>query len=392
MVAGTGLALAFVWPAMFHTLAEDRRHISELAVDTTASRAQFTEAVRAAILRYPSEPFFPLMGAVRAQVNDEGASIVPWVARALERDPHFGRAHFVLARSLGPRHSAQARLEYRLAYENDVQLRDQIVREGLRLVDDPNTALEMVPEGPAGVDFLRALVVALAERRPSTAALLDREIERRSPGDNGPLRRRVEAEVSDTADDASWCSKGECVHEGLSLAASLSEREPSRCESHVLVARLKVLNGEVASALDGLERALETVTDRAACERQLVALALGNGQTRRGDVALERLIRGGCGAAADCSDFYGWAAGVEEGRGHFVSAIRLYKAILQLTPERDDLLEHIGALGVHDGALGDALDAYASLAARHPADPQWVAKAAALRASRASRVPGKTPL
>ncbi|CAN5798888.1 hypothetical protein BH11MYX4_BH11MYX4_35670 [soil metagenome] len=390
LVAGTGLAVAFVWPAMFHTLAEDRRHLSELAVDKAASREQFTAAIRAAILRYPSEPFFPLMGAVRAQVNEEG-SVVPWVGRALERDPHFGRAHFVLARSLGSSHAAQARLEYRLAYENDVQLRDQIVKEGLRLVEDADTALEMVPEGPAGVDVLRALVVALADRRPSTAVLLDREIERRSPEDIGPLRRRVEAAVSDAADEASWCARKECVRDGLSMAATVSEREPARCESHVLVARLKVLNGDVTSALDGLERSLDTVTDRPGCQRQLITLALGNGQTRRGDMALERLIRGGCGASADCSDLYAWAGGVEEGRGHFVSAVRLYKLILQIAPEREDLLQHIGELGVHDGALGDAVDAYASLSARHPADPQWLAKAAALRAARVPPSPVVPP-
>ena len=390
MVAGTGVSVVLVWPVLFHTLAEERRQLSDLAVDKTVSREAFNAVIRAAILRYPGEPFFPLMGAVRAQVNDEG-SVVPWVGRALERDPHFGRAHFVLARSLGPSHAAQARLEYRLAYENDVQLRDQIVKESVRLVEDAGTALEMVPEGPSGVDVLRALVVALADRRPSTAVVLDRELERRAAEDDGPLRRRVEAAVSDAADDASWCAKKECIRDGLSMAATVSEREPTRCESHVLVARLRILNGEVTTALDGLERSLDTVTDRPGCQRQLITLALGGGQPRRGDMALERLIRGGCGASADCADLYAWAAGIEEGRGHFVSAVRLYKLILQINPEREDLLQHIGELGVHDGALGDAVEAYASLSALHPSDPQWLAKAAALRAGRAPRAPGVVP-
>ena len=90
---------------------------------------------------------------------------------------------------------------------------------------------------------------------------------------------------------------------------------------------------------------------------------------------------GGCGAVAECSALYVWAASTEESRGHWLRAVQAYRRVLELNPERDDLLERIGQLGSHEGVLGQALDAYASLAARHPGDPRWPARIAELRAN-----------
>jgi hypothetical protein len=382
LVAGTALAIVSAWRDIGHSLAEDRRALSAMAVDASLSPAEFHAAVRDAVLRYPHEPFFPLMGAVHAQAADDG-TVVAWVARALELNPRFGRAHFVLARSLARAHAAQARLEYRLAFENDEALRDPIVKEGARLVVDADSALEMVPEGKSGIAMLEALVVAVAPRLPATAVILDGELERRSPTTTGPLRRRIEASAADAADGAAWCAEKRCIADGLRDAELLATREPYTCASHILVATLRAANGEAKRAADELERSIDIVTDRAECQRELIALSLRTGQTRRGELALEQIVRGGCGAAAECVELYAWAGGVEEGRGQYVRAVRLYKRVLEIVPDRDDLLEHIGGMGSRHGVLADALEAYGVLATRHPADPRWPARIAELRASAA---------
>jgi tetratricopeptide (TPR) repeat protein len=390
VVAGTGLAIVAAWRDVGHSLAEDRRALSAMAVDMTISPAQFRAAVRDTVLRYPHEPFFPLMGAVRAQTADDG-TVVAWVARALELNPRFGRAHFVLARSLARGHAAQARLEYRLAFENDEALRDPIVREGARLIVDADSALEMVPQGKSGIAMLEALVVALAPRLPATAVILDAELERRSPTTTEPLRRRIKASAADAADGAVWCAEKRCIADGLRDAELLAKREPYKCASHILVATLLAANGEAKRAADGLERSLDVVTDRAECQRELIALSLRTGQTRRGELALEQIVRGGCGAAAECVELYTWAGGVEESRGQYVLAVRLYKRVLEIVPDRDDLLEHIGSLGTRHGVLADALEAYGVLATRHPADPRWLARIVELRAAAAPPPPVLAP-
>jgi hypothetical protein len=377
VVAGTAVAAVLVLPDAYHSLGDDRRALSELAIDKTTSPEQFRSVIRAAMLRYPSEPFIPLMGAVRAQSREEG-SVVPWVARALERNPRFGRAHFVLARSLGDSHAPQARLEYRLAYANDLYLRDQIVKEGARLIDSKDSALEMVPDGPTGTEMLDDLVTAIVNRLPSTAAALDVEIERRSKTATGPLRRRVAALVLDAIEGAPWCSGKRCVQEGLEVAGTLVAREPTRCESHLFMARLRVANGEAGSGIDTFARAIEGVTGKAACQRELIGLALSSNEIRRGELALERLVRGGCGATADCVDLYLWAAGMEEARGRMARAVLLYRRVLDVVPDRDDLLEHVGELGTHQGLLNEGVRAYNTLASRHPEDPRWPARLAEL--------------
>jgi tetratricopeptide (TPR) repeat protein len=383
VIVGTGLATVWAWRDIGHSLAEERRALSAMAVDKSVPPEEFRGSLRDAILRYPHEPFFPLMGAVRAQLAEE-PTVVAWIARTLELSPRFGRAHFVLARSLAAGDAtrrAQARLEYRLAFENDQQLRDQIVKEGARLITDADAALEMVPEGPSGVEMLEVLSVAVAPRLPATATILDRTLERRSPNATGPLRRRIKAAVLDATDEASWCAGKACVNDGLKDAELLAAREPNRCESHILVANLREANGEGKRAADGLERSLDLVKDRSLCQRELIALSLRTRQTRRGELALEQIVRAGCGTSAECFDLYTWAAGVEEGLGHYARAVRLYKRALEITPDRDDLLEHIGQLGSHQGVMADAVEAYGILAMRHPTDPRWSSRLAELRAS-----------
>ncbi len=386
--SGTVAAIAAVWPALGHTLAEERRTLSALAIDKTLSSEEFRGIIRASMLRYPAEPFVPLMGAVRAQAHSEGG-VVPWVARALERSPRFGRAHFVLARSLGAPHAAQARLEYRLAYEYDAGLRGAVLAEATSLVVDASSALELVPDGAVATELIEGLVASIASRLPSTAVTLDQEIERRSPDALSPLRRRATAAVSDATAPAPWCVGQACVRAAEAIADELAKREPDACGSHLIVVQLAIARGETIAGLDRFERELSHVTYRPACERELIQLALRNGQPLRADTALDRLVRGGCGAATECIGLYGWAASIEESRGHYVGAVRLYRRQLEIAPD-DNVLQRIGELGSHDGVRADALEAYGTLATRHPSDSRWPARIAELRTP-AGRPPGAGP-
>jgi tetratricopeptide (TPR) repeat protein len=362
-------------------LAKERSALAAAATDHALSAAAFRERVREAMLAYPAEPFFPLIGGVRAQVMREG-SVVPWVARALERDPSFGRAHLVLARSLAARRLyAQARLEYRLAYEHDPALRTYVVDEASHLVMDEATALEIVPTGVAGVEALEGIVQRIGKRLPSTAILLDDEILRRSPNETGPLARRVDATVLDLHDDLPWCvDRTACAQDGLAAAERWRDRAPRTCPPNRAIAVLRAATGDVHGALDGLEHALDTLDDASQCERALIDLSLELKDDRRADAALDRLVRRGCGRAAECVELYTWAARMDESRRRPAAALALYHRAAELAPERDDDLVAIGRLASAHGMLKEAIDAYETLDRRHPDDPQWRARIADLRA------------
>jgi tetratricopeptide (TPR) repeat protein len=378
--AATVMAAMVVVPNMRHSLWEDRDSIAHAALDTSLSAEQWRTEIRAAILRYPAEPYFPLAGGIHAQrVRDESA--VPWVARALERYPTFGRAHYILARSLASHHRAQARLEYRLAYTTDRALRPMIEREAAHLVDDFDSALELVADDADGAAMLESLATSLPSRLPATSVQLDAELERRAPRSTGPLRRRVQAAIVDVAAEEPWCSeRSRCLDEGIAAAKKLVALDGTRCEPHVLLASLRIMKGEVGPALDDLARNLETTTERATCLRELVRLSFTNHQTRRADMALEQALKSGCGTREDCVALYVWAGTIEEGRGHFTQASNFYGRAAELAPENDAYLASVVETATRAGLFGAALQASERLAARHPDDPRWRARASELRA------------
>ncbi len=384
----TLVAIAIVLPDRGHSLAQERRLLSAEALDASVPRATFHDDIRAALLRYPAEPFLPLLGAVRAQTRGE-PGVVAWVGRALERNPRFGRAHFVLARSFAKRNPSQARLEYRLAYEYDAALRAAVVKESVAIVDGPDAALELVPAGPAGTELLEEMVGALRDRLPATAVLLDREIEARDPNALSPRERAVEAAVSDALTDEPWCVGDSCINAATAIAGDLVRREPDACKAHVFVAQLRLKQRD-RRALDDLADQIEHVADRPSCQRRFIEVAIEYGQTARADAALDQLVRGGCGATTECIALYQWAASMEEQRGHYVRAVRMYRRISELAPEREDVLERIGELGDRDGVLTDALDAYRTLSLRHPSDPRWTRRIAQLT-SAARTSPARSP-
>jgi tetratricopeptide (TPR) repeat protein len=379
MPALTAGVIAVVWPDAGHSLAEDRDALSHEALDARLPPDVFHSNLRAAMLRYPAEPFFPLVGAIRAQATDR-ANALPWVAHALERYPTFGRAHLVLGRFLTPHQRAQARLEYRLAYVSDRHLRGAIVREAPYLANDYDSAMELVPDGREGIEMLESLASALGERYPATAARLDDELLRRRPGAPGALVRRVQASMSDVANHHPWCGDGtQCAAEAIAAARQLVAREPDRCEPRVMLARLRILGGEAAAGLDELKENIDRTNERGKCLRELVRLSLDAKQTARANAAMDTALRSGCGARDECVALYTWLAQTEAGRGHLGRAITFYKRVAEISPDDDASLEHVAELSAKIGLFGEALEAYSRLARRHPEDPRWPAQLGAIR-------------
>lgn len=386
--AAAVVAVLVSLPSVGHTLSDERRDLSRAALDPALSTESFQKTIRASMLRYPAEPFIPLMGAVHAQRFGE-PGVLAWVERALERNPKFGRAHLVLARFLASGHAAQARLEYRLACDYDTVLRDACVREGNRLVDDTSSALELVPEDPAaGAVVLEALAGALAPRLPSTAWQLDVELARRFPTSSAPLARRATAFVTDALDVEPWCRNTECVDSARRELDAWKQREPDRCGPERERARLDVVFGEADAALGRLQEASRNVTDKGACTKALVELAMERRDTRRADAALDEIAKGNCTTHDECIDLCTWAARLLEGRREYVRAVAFWRRASELAPEDDAALLHLADLGEKAGLISVSLDAYRVLGTRHPTDPEWDRRAADLRKKALDRALG----
>lgn len=372
MLAGA-IALAAIATVPFADieLYNEERAFRELGVDRSVDRATFHERARAAMLRHPAEPYFPFVGAVRAVATRE-ESILPWAGRVLERSPVHGRVHLLLARTLFVRNPSQARLEYRTACVQDAAFCG--VEEEARLVFGPRDAMELVPDGPRGITVLERVTALVADRLPATVVILDRELARRDPQHEGPVRRAAAAAVHDVGFEEPWCTtelRKACVADGLAAARRLTQLTPERCEPHALTAELRMLGGETDAALSELEDALDRVQDRSACARRFVGLAASTKENVRIDRAVDRLLKLGCESPEECVVNLAYAASIERSRGSARRALALTRRAWEREPSRDDLLVQVADESSRQGFHGEALDAYRKLAERHPEEPRW---------------------
>ena len=364
----------FVLPGFEHELEPERRALRDRVLDSSLPREQFHVFAREAMLRHPAEPFLPYLGALRAAARRD-ESVLPWAARALERAPVYGRAHLLLARALFGSSPAQARLEYRLAYEQDGSLRDVVAKEAPRLVTNFDDAMELVATGPAGEPMLLSLVEALAPRLPATRTLLVQELRARVPESPAANKFAIQDALDElhAGDGAPWCNEDQpkCSERAMAASAHLIQLSPESCDGYGLRAELLAAAGDGMKAVDLLEQATTHVADPAGCARKLVAMAKSTGQVARAEVALEKLTNLGCATEAECVANVIFAAQTEEALGHKRRALAFYRKGNERAPERDDLLVEIARIAIDLDLHAEALDAYDRLARRQPGDARW---------------------
>jgi tetratricopeptide (TPR) repeat protein len=391
VVTGVSATLAvaasiLVFPGLSRELKDDQAHLRKLTTDAPRDRERFVTEARAAMLRHPAEPYLPFMGAVRAyQARDE--SILPWIGRTLERATVYGRAHLLLARALSQRNPGQARLEYRLAMEQDGQVFDTALNEGTLLVTDATSALELVPSTDTRL-VLERLAERIRPRLPASAAVLDAELVKRFPDATGPVKADVMATLADlrAGEAAPWCAldRPACLRTARAQSAALLKAAPDACESHRIAAEIGILAGETDKALDELAGSVDHVTDRSACLRALVELAMQAESASRLATALDLLGRAGCGTEAQCVDDYLYIAGIHEARGNRRVAFAYVKKAYDRSPSRTDLLPRIGELATSLGLHGEAIAAYEKLSLVEPNDQRWPAALARSRSAMSS--------
>ncbi len=365
-VAACGLSILSCVVSIPQELYEEKRTFQALGVNESVTPNDFRARVRGAMLRHPAEAYFPFVGALRASAERSGNEVA-WSAAALERSPVHGRAHLLVARALYARHKSQARLEYRLAAEQDSTLGLVVAQEASHLIDEYDDALGLIPEGPAASAVREVISTQIDHRLPATSSRLDAAIVVKDPSAIEPMRRRAAAALHDLVDDEPWCAHSkECLDIGLDLAKQLQDALPGACEGYRVAATMSVAAGQVNAGLAELEGAMERTADSRTCARALAELALATGQIARADAAIDRLTRLGCMSEGECADNLTTAASYAAQRGHSRSALVLYKRAAERAPERSDLLVTVANLARAQGLHGEALDAFSKLAAATP--------------------------
>jgi tetratricopeptide (TPR) repeat protein len=374
-VAAVG-AVVLVQPGIGNELGDERVAMRTRALDRGLAAPEFHAAVRAAMLRHPAEPYMPFAGAVRAsRVRDE--SVMPWIERTFERAAIYPPAHLILARALVVQSPAQARLEYRLAFEESRWLGLFAIPEATRVVGSFDDAMEIVPATSDALDALEQIEKNLASRLPATASRVNAEILRRKPESVPALTWALGAVMDDlrAGESAPWCEppagRAHCVR----LATALSDRTrllaPQSLDVQALHASLLIEVGDAHRGLDDLSSACEQVDARVDCLMKLATLARSVKDEPRATAALDRLAHAGCSTEAECVRIYSFAADAELNRGNVSTALSLYKKALAESPDDASLLEAIATLASRLGLHAEALANYNRLAQLKPADARW---------------------
>jgi O-antigen ligase/tetratricopeptide (TPR) repeat protein len=377
------VGIAFALPTNGHDLNSDQYALHDAAVDP--SNTQFRDEARAAMLRHPGDPYLPFVGGVHAALLGDETGVIPWAGKALERSPVYGRAHLLLARALTRRSPAQARLEYRLALIDEPFLLGYVQTESPRLIQGYDDAMQVVPDGAAGIPLLEALSRALDARLPATRVRLDAELRARDPKALEPVRRALQdlLAAAEDGDAAPWCGTNgaTCLEKGLQLAGILVAAAPRTCDAHWQRAQLLVAKGEGRRALDELEKAQPDLDDRGACGRRMLTLALQLKDEARATDLIDKMTREGCPPDLGCAENFVYLAQTEERRGNQRRAYALYKKACEVGEDRPELLAERARIAALLGLHVEALQVYTRLAQEQPGEPRWAKLAGDERAA-----------
>jgi hypothetical protein len=401
-VLGSIAALVLTAAVEGHELfQEERRRFAEAEAVIAAAPSEvapYLARIQASALRHPGAPYFPYLHALVLERRGDPRAL-RFAALTLTLSPVHGRVHLVLARALTKRAPAQARLEYRLAYEQDGTTFDGVSRTALALVNTLDDARELLPrdaERPGDLDPRNAdaqalrdmFAVNLEPRLPSIAQALDTISLQLTPSLEAPRTRNVTRALRDVRANAAWCANNACLAAGLAEADVLYANLPHRCVSYSLRARLEAEGGNRERGFLTLENAMEDVEDRTTCLRDLAQMAAGYKNTSVMDRALDRLVDLGCALPAECKDNVQYAIGLEAGGRNPRGELRYVRKALERDALDVGLWRSRHSLCKQVALFGEAAEASERLAELVPAEhTQWVTEAAQNRAAARGNVP-----
>jgi len=382
-VLTTGLALLALGAAFRATDVTSDRAAVRAAYEAEANLqypeevARVRRLVRAAMLRHPAEPYFPLIGALLAlRAHDQ--SPMPWLQHTLERGQVNGRAHLLLAEFLGARGGAkkQALFELRLSVENDGQLSGPAAKTVIRWTHDYEELLSAVPAGKPGVRMLDQVAAYL--NQPENWPLQSRcnqEVIARDPSEIGARAREVEARLLalDTGKPEGLCESREaCRQTILTHATAIALSRPESATAALIRSRLLILDKKPEEAVSLLEIECQKVTERLPClqARVLAAAQIKAPRTApagapdRLATAAKELVGNACNTAVSCADMATWVGEVRRGRGEIGLALAMYERAARADPTEARWLKLADVASSSD-EHGRAAEALERVAQRH---------------------------
>ncbi|WP_438015899.1 O-antigen ligase family protein [Sorangium sp. So ce315] len=347
-LALVALMLRFGWRDVDHD-RRSLRALSEAGAATGAGWPGFRAELRAAMLRHPAEPYFPLLGAVVA-LRGRSESPIPWLQRTLERSRRHGRAHLLLAEVLASRGAReQALLSLRLAVEDDPGVAATAATLARQWTDRFDELARAVPDGEAGAEMLERMAMA-GERRAALELRLrcaeealarapERVVARWAAGDVLLAMLEDPSSPRCRGPEGGEEKRAACERQIEAHAAAIQERRETSYFAVQLRARLLLLHKKSAEAEQLLAQRCERLDNRVGCLRLRVQAAAQMASPERFSPAARELLSAACSSLAACAATATWAGDLLVARRDYQSAVSYYARAAQDEPTEERLLK-----------------------------------------------------
>jgi tetratricopeptide (TPR) repeat protein len=263
--------------------------------------AGLEQAIRAEILRAPAAAYPFLIGAARALDTRENA--MPWVSRALERDPLNGRIHFVAAEAVRRVASLpQAILHLKLAASYDAELIQAVSDRALRWTRDLAMLLQCAPEGERGGAVLLSMAGKLQRDETRLREHLLSQAVAKAPGMTSALHALGNERLWSLLSAQKNCieAREHCIDAVEGVVNELRRRAPQSAAWVMLRAGLYQAKGEWDEADRFLGEHCAKVDPKEACYGARLETSARSGDTGL-ILAAVAALRDNCGGADACA-------------------------------------------------------------------------------------------
>lgn len=304
------LVLATLWGR--YPVGEERASLATryrtLQVGNRVARANFREALVAAMSRHPGESYFPLLGSLVAhRARDDNP--VPWAARALERSPLSGPVHVALAEILARRGAtAQAMLHLRMASEFDSSLLSKAGQHAAALAPSIDTLLEAIPAGPRGDSMMLAACSVVASQLRFECW---EQAAKRAPDDISVLKHKIETSLTALVDQTDDCAdelSADCQQDLEASIEHLARLAPDDWEPAYFKARLLASEQRYAEAAKLLAHTCPPGSPGQQCARDFVLTSIAAGSDELRVQAVDAYSARECAAPNTCATANDWLA------------------------------------------------------------------------------------
>ncbi len=328
--------------------------VSEPVPMTRARITELRQSLRTATLRHPGDAYLPLLGAYLAE-RGRDQNAMPFLGRALERNPRSGRAHLALADELARHHhAAQALMHYRLAAAYDYGIADRALGRAVTVESDVKRLAAAFAPGTQGAPAF----IDLCPKLPPVPRLsCFREALNRDPRDATALAGLAVELLEDVEAERAPCAgpaAAECVAEATRASSALGDRGGR--EGLMVAARLLARQGRVDEAVRRLLAGCPATPAARSCLELASELAAGGSDASVAKAAMQRFLALACDTTAHCSRAQARVAGQLEESGDLAGALEHYARAAQEEPTTERWL-HVAEAAARAGAQRTAADA-----------------------------------